>query len=101
MAADVNGSGKDVVADSPLWTPPQELNGSGSDVGAYGSDTAAATSLIDVENNGQQRLRHEPAAPTRPIGFASLGAFGKLTEGSTSSSPRWGPPRWPASSSPT
>ncbi len=75
VAADVNGSGKDVVADSPVWTTPLELNGAGAQIGWLGDPYAAVTSLLATVNDTTQQCQSSPP-PNVPVGFTSSGAFG-------------------------
>ncbi len=78
VAADVNGSGKDVVADSPVWTPPVELSGTGAVVGSYGSFGTAASSLLATlaSSGGSVTTCQTSPPPDVPIPFTSSGAFG-------------------------
>ncbi|MGO9029228.1 MAG: hypothetical protein ACLQOZ_11445 [Acidimicrobiales bacterium] len=80
VAADVDGSGRDVVADSPVWTPPVEISGSGQVVGSYGSSSSAITSLLATEAaaGGSAATCQTHPPPDTPISFASSGAFGTV-----------------------
>jgi len=80
VAADVTGNGTDVVADSPVWTPPVEISGNGAVVGSYGNTGAAATSLLSTQASaGGSAIRCQSSPPPDvPISFTSSGAFGNV-----------------------
>jgi len=80
VAAAVDGSGRDSVADSPVWSTPVELSGSGAVVGSYGSTSGALTSLLGTESagGGSAGSCQSDPPPDVPISFASSGAFGKV-----------------------
>ena len=80
VAADVDGSGKDVVADSPVWSTPVEINGSGKVVGTYGNSFLAGVSLLETESagGGSATSCDDSEPPDVPISFTSSGAFGQV-----------------------
>ena len=80
VAADVDGSGKDVVADSPVWTNPVEIDGAGQLAGSYGNAALAAFSLLSTlgSNGGSATNCDDSPPPDVPISFTSSGAFGKV-----------------------
>lgn len=77
VAADVNASGKDVVIDAPIWTPPVEINGAGQILGSYGSNTSAAASLLGAAGASPSACRSSKLHDV-PIPFTSSGAVGKV-----------------------
>jgi len=80
VAADVDDSGKDSIADSPVWSTPVELNGSGATVGTYGNSGATLGSLVQtLSSDGGSATRCQTSPPPDdPISFTSSGAFGEV-----------------------
>ena len=77
-AASVDGSGKDIVTDTPVWTPPVELNGAGQVVGSLGDTSGALSSLFSTlaSSGGSATTCQTSPPPDVPIPFNSSGAFG-------------------------
>lgn len=80
VAAAVTGSGSDSVIDSPVWSPPVQIDGAGQVVGSYGSLVAAGTSLLATQavHGGSASACQSTPPPDVPISFASSGAIGKV-----------------------
>ncbi len=79
-AASVDGSGKDIVTDTPVWTPPVELNGTGQVVGSLGNTNGAISSLFSTlaSSGGSATTCQTTPPPDVPIPFNSSGAFGMI-----------------------
>jgi hypothetical protein len=77
VAADVNGSGSDVIADSPVWTTPSEIDGTGTVLGPYGNAGKALETLLKTSEYTTTQCTAD-STPQTPIAFTSSGAYGEL-----------------------